>query len=377
MNAAQWKQVQTIFKEIVDLEPAQRTERLESVKTVDPLLYEELISLLKADSEDISLLDGFAIQQVDLSELVSLVGVQVGPFRIEKQIGSGGMGNVYLAHRTLGGFDQTVALKLIKYGMGTEPAISRFLAERSILARLQHPNIARLIDGGITDEDRPWFAMEYVEGETILSYSSRVNLPVKRRLKLFLDITEAVQYAHKNLVIHRDLKPGNIMVTGDDDKPRVRLLDFGISQILEDSDSEQPGLKAMTLAYASPEQLNGESTSTATDIYSLGVVLFELITGCHPKEEFRPKECRPDPLHRELKAICDKAMHPDQGQRFENASELGDEIRAWLENRPVKSYSTGAAYRLNKWKNRNLAASFIAIFSLITVVVLVLIYTMS
>lgn len=375
MNSEQWKQVQTLFKEIVDLEPDLRTKRLETVKTGNPLLYEELLSLLKADSENTSLLDGFAIQQMDLSELVPLAGVQVGPFRIEKQIGSGGMGNVYLALRTLGGFEQTVALKLIKYGMGTEPAISRFLAERSILARLQHPNIARLIDGGITDEDRPWFAMEYVEGESILSYSRRLNLPVKKRLKLFLDITEAVQYAHKNLVVHRDLKPGNIMVTGDDEKPQIKLLDFGISQILEDSDTEQSGIKAMTRAYASPEQLKGESTSTATDIYSLGVVLFELITGCHPNEEFRPKEFRPDPLHRELKAICDKAMHPDQSQRFENASDLGDEIRAWLENRPVSAYSGRTGYRLKKWMKRNRSASFIAIFSLVTIVILVFVYT--
>ncbi len=375
MNAAQWKQIQTLFKEFVDLEPELRTDRLESVKTENPLLYEELVSLLKADSMETSLLDGFAVEQVDLSELVPLNSVQVGPFQIEKQIGSGGMGNVYLAHRTMGGFEQTVALKLIKYGMGTEPAISRFMTERSILARLQHPNIARLIDGGITDEDRPWFAMEFVDGETIVSYCRRLNLPVKKRLKLFLDITEAVQYAHKNLVIHRDLKPGNIMVTADGDKPRIRLLDFGISHILEDSDTQQPGLKAMTIAYASPEQLKGESTSTATDIYSLGIVLHELLTGCHPNEEYRPAGSRPESMHRELKAICDKAMHPDQALRYENASDLGDEIRAWLENRPVPSYSTRPVYRLNKWKNRNLAVTVTAILALLTVVILVFVYT--
>lgn len=375
MNAEQWKQVKTLFKEIVDLDPDLRTERLESVKTENPLLYEELVSLLEADSMETSLLDGYAIQQVDLSELVPLDGVQVGAFKIEKQIGHGGMGNVYLAYRTLGGFEQTVALKLIKYGMGTEAAISRFRAERSILARLQHPNIARLIDGGITDEDRPWFAMEYVDGETIISYCRRINLPLKKRLKLFLDITEAVQYAHKNLVIHRDLKPGNIMVTRDDEKPRIKLLDFGISQILEDSQAEKSDLKAMTRAYASPEQLREEPTSTSTDIFSLGVVLYELITECHPNEEHRPKECRPEPLHRELKAICDKAMHPDQAKRFGNASDLGDEIRAWLEDRPVFTYSRKPLYRLNKWMKRNRTASLIAIFSLVTVIALIFIYT--
>jgi eukaryotic-like serine/threonine-protein kinase len=375
MNAAQWKQVQTLFKEIVDLKPDLRSERLESVKTEDPLLYEELFSLLKADSEETSLLDGFAIEKVDLSELLRFDGVQVGPFQIEKQIGSGGMGNVYLAHRTMGGFEQTVALKLIKYGMGTEPAISRFLDERSILARLQHPHIARLIDGGITEEDRPWFAMEYVKGETILSYCNRKNLSVEKRLKLFLDVTEAVQYAHKNLIVHRDLKPGNIMVTGDEEKPKIKLLDFGISQILEDSEAEQTGVKAMTRAYASPEQLNAESTSTATDIYSLGVVFYELISGCHPNEIFRSKDCNPARLHGELNAIGEKAMHSDPDQRYENASELGDDIRSWLEQRPVTAYSRGTGYRLNKWMKRNRSASSIAIFSLITVVILVFVYT--
>ncbi len=375
MNADQWKKVKTLFKEIVDLEPDLRTERLGSVKTEDPLLYEELLSLLKADSEEGSFLDGFAIEQVDLSELVPLNGVQIGPFQIEKQIGSGGMGNVYIAHRTVGGFEQTVALKLIKYGMGTEPAISRFLNERSILARLQHPHIARLIDGGITEEDRPWFAMEYVKGETILSYCKRKNFSVEKRLKLFLDVTEAVQYAHKNLIVHRDLKPGNIMVTGDEEKPKIKLLDFGISQILEDSEAEHTGVKAMTRAYASPEQLCGETTSTATDIYSLGVVFHELITGCHPDEAFRSKECKPAPTHRELKAIGGKAMHSDPDQRYENTSDFGDDIRAWLEHRPVSAYSRGTWYRLKKWINRNRAASFIAVFSLITVVILVVVYT--
>lgn len=375
MNAEQWNQVQTLFKEIVDLEQDKRTERLESVRTEDPFLYEELQSLLAADSQNTSLLDGFAIEQVDLSDLVPLEGVQVGPFQIDKQVGSGGMGNVYLARRVQGGFDQTVALKLIKYGMGTDQAIRRFEDERSILARLQHPHIARLIDGGITDEGRPWFAMEYVEGETLTKYCNRLKMPLRKRMELFYDVTEAVQHAHKNLVVHRDLKPGNILVTGEDDKPQVKLLDFGIARILEESGAEESGLKAMTRAYASPEQLRGDSTSTATDIYNLGVVLHELITGCHPNKEFRADGCKPSPIPRELNAICEKAMHPDASLRYENASDLGDDIHAWLDERPVLSYSSKPAYRLNKWMNRNRAASFIAIFSLVTVIILVYVYT--
>jgi eukaryotic-like serine/threonine-protein kinase len=375
MNAEHWYRVQTLFKEIVDLDPGTRDERLESIKSEDPVMFEELRSLLAADSEQTSLLDGYAIDQVDLSDLVPMEGVQVGPFRIEKQIGSGGMGNVYLAHRTQGGFDQSVALKLIKFGMGTESAVSRFLDERRILARLQHPNIARLIDGGITKEGHPWFAMEYVEGITILQWCNRQNLPTAKRLQLFLDVTEAVQYAHKNLIIHCDLKPGNIMVTGDEKKPLIKLLDFGIARIMEESEAEQAGIKTMTRAYASPEQFRGDPTSTATDIYSLGVVLYELLTGCHPDEEFRSSNRKPVPLARELFAICSKAMHPDPAQRFKNASDLGDEIQAWLEQRPVPSYSLSPVYRLIKWMNRNRAASFISIFSVVTLVILVFVYT--
>ncbi len=375
MNAEQWNRVQTLFKEIVDLEPDTRHERMESVKTEDSFLYEELCSLLAADTQETSMLDGFAIEQVDLSDLVSLEGVQIGPFQIEKQVGSGGMGSVYLARRVEGGFDQTVALKLINYGMGTEQAIRRFEDERSILARLQHPNIARLIDGGITDEGRPWFAMDYVEGETLTHYCKRLNLPLSKRLELFYEVAEAVQYAHKNLVVHRDLKPGNILVTGEDEKSQVKLLDFGIARILEESDTEDAGMKAMTRAYASPEQLRGESTSTATDIYSLGVALHELITGCHPNEDYRPDDCKPATVPRELTAVCHKAMQPDADQRYENVSELGDDILAWLKDRPVFTYSRKPLYRMKKWMIRNRAASFIAIFSLVVMIVLVFVYT--
>lgn len=375
MNSEQWNRVQIFFKELIDLDPDSRSTRMEQIKTEDPNLFDELRSLLAADSMETSLLDGFAVENIDLSELVPMEGVQIGPFEIVRQIGSGGMGNVYLARRVKGGFEQTTALKLIKYGMGSEPAIRRFEAERNILARLQHPHIARLVDGGLTSEGRPWFAMEYVEGEDILSWCQRLELPAEKRLGLFLDVIDAVRYAHRNLVVHRDLKPGNIQVTGDEDKPQIKLLDFGIAQILEDSDAEHANIKAMTRAYASPEQMSGKSTSTATDIYSLGVVLYQLITGCHPKEEFRSSDCKPAPISRELRAICSIAMDPDPAKRFENASEPGDQIKAWLEHRPVSTYSTKPAYRLKKWINRNRTAAFIAVFSLISLVIVILLYT--
>lgn len=364
-----------LFKELIDLDQETRIERLESVKTEDPLLFEELMSLLAADSEETSLIDGFAIDQIDISQLIDHEGEQIGPFVIEKTIGAGGMGSVYLAHRVEGGFDQTVALKLIKFGVGSEQAIRRFESERNILARLQHPNIARLVDGGLTREDHPWFAMEYVEGKDLLSFCNRLNLSVQKRLALFLDVIEAVQYAHKNLVVHRDLKPGNTMVTGDDDKPLVKLLDFGISQIMDESEADQAGIKAMTRAYASPEQLKGESTSTATDIYSLGVILYQLISESHPKEEFRSQDSHPKSIDNELAAICQKAMQDDPSHRFQNVSDLGEEIEAWLKNRPVPSYSDKSLYRLNKWMKRNRAASSVGILAIISLLIVVLLYT--
>ncbi|MDZ7720979.1 MAG: serine/threonine-protein kinase [Balneolaceae bacterium] len=179
------------------------------------------------------------------------------------------------------------------------------------------------MDGGLTDDNHPWFAMEYVEGEDLLAYCNRLDLSIEKRLRLFLDVIEAVQYAHKNLIVHRDLKPGNILVTGEDDKLFVKLLDFGISQIMDESDSEHASSKAMTRAYASPEQVKGDYTSTGSDIYSLGVILYQLISGCHPKEEFRSENCHPKPVNKELAAICKKSMSTDPAQRFENVSDFG------------------------------------------------------
>jgi len=376
MNAERWNQVQTLFKEILELDHDSRVTRLEKLRDTDIELFRELDSLLAADADQTSILDGFALESIDISELLSLEGTRIGPFEIDRQLASGGMGSVYLARRVQGGFEQQVALKLIKLGMDSQQQQQRFASERSILARLEHPHIARLVDGGLTREGRPWFAMEYVEGENLLSYCDRLNLSIEKRLRLFLDVTEAVQYAHRNLIVHRDLKPGNILVADDDDKPKIKLLDFGIAQMLQESEAELPGLKAMTRAYASPEQVQGQSTSTVTDIYSLGVVLYQLITGCHPKEEYRSDDCMPAALNRELDAVCQKAMHPDPAKRYENVSELEDELEAWLSHRAVAAYSAKPGYRLGKWMKRNSAAAFIGIFSIVTVVILIFIYTL-
>ncbi|MBK9241737.1 MAG: serine/threonine protein kinase [Acidobacteria bacterium] len=208
--------------------------------------------------------------------------IRLGPWRVIREIGRGGMGVVYLAERADGGFDQCAAVKCIRRGLDTDEVLARFLRERQILARLQHPGIARLIDGGADHLGRPYFVMEYVEGEPITTYCDRRGLSVEQRLRLFLAACVGVEFAHRNLVVHRDLKPSNIMVTADG---AVKLLDFGIAKLLtgdgtEGADATGTGMAALTPAYAAPEQIRGEPATTATDVYGLGGVLYELLAGC-------------------------------------------------------------------------------------------------
>ena len=375
MTPEQWKRVQTLFKEIVDLDPDTKSFRLEQIKTENPLLYDELLTLLAADSEPTSILDGFAADQIDLSSILQQEIKRIGPFEIDEKIGTGGMGNVYRAKRVEGGFDQTVALKLIKYGLRSEQAVSHFEAERNILAGLQHPNIARLIDGGVTEEDHPWFAMEYIEGEDLLTYSRRRQLNTEEKLSLFLDVTEAVQYAHRNLVVHRDLKPNNILVTGELNKPQIKLLDFGISQVMDDAAGKESAKQAMTRAYASPEQISGEPTSTSSDIYSLGIILWQLLADAHPKAEFSSETSDPLSIDAELEAICLNAMRNEPSKRFETVSEMSGEISAWLHHLPVQSYASGKTYHFRKWIQRNRAASAIAALAVLTLLLVIGIYT--
>lgn len=208
--------------------------------------------------------------------------LEIGPYRTVREIGQGGMGMVFLAERVDGQFEREVALKLIRQEAHTKAAALRFLHERQILARLQHPNIAHLLDGGVADDGRPYFVMEYVEGEPITQYSDRDQLSLKARLGLFLQVCAALQYAHGNLVVHRDVKPSNMLVT---DSGQVKLLDFGIAKVLS-AGSEmrltQPGALALTPDYAAPEQVRGEAVTTATDVYALGVLLYELLSGRRP-----------------------------------------------------------------------------------------------
>ncbi len=390
MNPDRWNQIQTLFKEVVELDHNSRETRLNKIYETDPDLYNELSSLLAADAEPSGLLDGFSIGSLDISDLLSMDGMRVGPFEIEQQIGSGGMGNVYLARRVSGGFEQNAALKLIKQGLSSEQILRRFENERSILARLQHPDIARLIDGGLTEDGMPWFGMEYVQGEPIDAYCTRLDLSVEERLRLFQRIASAVQYAHRNLVIHRDLKPANILVSVENGSPQIKLLDFGIARLLDDDSGNfmtQEGVRPMTRAYASPEQLTGEPVTTASDIYSLGVILYELLSGHLP---FQPDNLTsneyeqliltgdpPKPSHvctdrnrqkmirGDLDMICLKALRTEPDRRYETVEQLSEDVRRHLVDLPVLARPESRAYLIRKFIGRHrsgaTASGFIAL----------------
>jgi serine/threonine-protein kinase len=375
MNAERWNQVQTLFKELVTLNEQDRESRLNILREEDSELFHEVRSLLAADADQTSILDGFVVDSIDVSDLLSLKGTRIGPFVIDHRIGSGGMGSVYMAKRAEGGFEQKVALKLIKEGIDSEHILERFEGERSILARLEHANIARLVDGGLTQEARPWFAMEFVQGQAIDDYAEARTLSIKERLLLFKRVNSAVQYAHQNLIIHRDLKPDNILVSGPPKSPQIKLLDFGIAQILDDVENQLKGSSGLTMAYASPEQRKGELTSTLTDIYSLGVVLYELLAGCHPIKKYRRQKAAPREVPVELLSICNKAMSEEPESRFETVADLNSEIANWENERPVDSHSKKRRYVFKKFVKRNRTPVSMAILSVIAIVLVALFYT--
>ena len=289
MSPERWQQISRIFKVALEHEPAQRRALLTARCKGDSSLCGEVEALLAsyeaAESswfEPPAQLPGLLPEDNDKD---SLLGRRLGAYEITHEIGRGGMGAVYAAHRADDEYKKRVAIKLVKRGMDTREVLKRFRYERQILAALDHPNIARLLDGGTTGDGLPFFVMEYVEGEPLTRYCETHNLLLTERLELFREVCAAVSYAHQNLVVHRDLKPDNILVTPDG---TPKLLDFGIAKLLRPDffpDTVIPtglAVRPMTPDYASPEQVRGLPITTASDVYSLGVVLYELLTGHKP-----------------------------------------------------------------------------------------------
>ena len=402
MTPERWQQVTEALDKLRHFSATQRLDYLAEVARGDPELHRELESLLASHEEaGAEFLNAPASPtapgEVEADPQHTLLGRRLGAYQIVELIGIGGMGKVYRAFRADDQYRKQVALKVVRGGQDSGFVISRFKNERQILASLDHPNIARLLDGGTTEEGVPYFVMELIEGKTIDRYCNDHNLATAERLKLFLQVCSAVQLAHQRLIVHRDLKPGNILVTPDG---VPRLLDFGIAKLLDPDAGEgsDPTLtltqfRAFTPGYASPEQLKGEPITTASDVYSLGVVLYELLTGLSPyygtshtphevaravcdlepekpstairrRSTSAPGESPPDAgsgdrnkLSRHLKGDLDNiilmALRKEPQRRYNSVEQFAQDIRRHLGNLPVNARQDTAGYRASKFIARH------------------------
>lgn len=283
MDAETWARVKEIFSEVIELDPDLREKRLAEACGDDLQLRTEVEALLRSNDEVEGFIEepAFAIADAIPPDIEPSANKQIGHYRIVREIGRGGMGTVFLATRDDGEFQQEVAIKIVSSAFLGRENLRRFRQERQILAELSHPNIARLLDGGVTDDGLPFLVMEYVEGEPLVEFAEKRSLTVEERLRLFQQICRAVAYAHAKLIVHRDIKPSNILVTSDGE---IKLLDFGLAKFLdiESGDITATNFRALTPAYASPEQIRGQPLTTSSDVFSLGVVLYELLTGSRP-----------------------------------------------------------------------------------------------
>ncbi len=395
MTPERFEEIRLAFDELIGLSPADRDAALGRIGEKDPELRREVEKLLAASGREHPLLDGpAAAHLLGLAAREDpLEGRQVGAYRIDRRIAEGGMGSVFEAHRADDVFAKRVAVKVCAATLVGETIRDRFRRERQILARLDYPKIARILDGGTTDTGAPYFVMEYVDGLPLDRYVGGRRLGLEDRLRLFCEVCEAVAYAHRNLVVHRDLKPSNILV---DASGGVKLLDFGIAKLLAEGTESAPAdsmrtlMRAMTPEYAAPEQVRGDPVTTATDVYALGVVLYELLTGQRPYRVTRqaPPEweraileqepVRPSarvayrPLRRRLRGDLDrivlKALQKEPERRYASAEALAGDVRRHLEGRPVSVQGDALAYRGVKFVRRHrlgVAAAALIFLSLV------------
>jgi serine/threonine protein kinase len=352
--------VEQIFHDVADLSADERA-RYFSENGIDAQARREVEALLSYDSGSTTLL---VREMGDMAEhtLARLKpdAMLCGPYRLGDMLGRGGMGTVYLATRVDGEVTQQVAVKLLRPGIDDPETRRRFLAERQILAGLSHPNIARLLDAGHREDGQPFLAMEYIEGKTIDDYTA--GLGIRPKIALFLKVCAAVAYLHRHLVVHRDLKPANILVT-EDGEPK--LLDFGIAKMLDfTSDATMTGVRMLTPDYASPEQMIGQPVTTATDIYSLGAVLYRLLTGVSPHTfsggssvamalgSITPPSKRTPALKGDLETILMKALRREPQERYATTEQLSEDLENYLSSRPIRARKGDSWYRTQKWLRR-------------------------
>jgi serine/threonine protein kinase/tetratricopeptide (TPR) repeat protein len=382
-----WEQIETIFLEAADLPRPQQAAFLDEACGADTELRREVQSLLDSDRKSGEKITRAVEDEAQsLFGLTPIIGTRLGAYRVVRELGRGGMGAVYLAVRDDDQFHKSVAIKLVKRGMDTAEVLRRFRHERRILAGLDHAYIARLIDGGTAPDGRPFFVMDYVEGQSIDTYCRDHSLSLPDRCRLFLQVCEAVSHAHRNLVIHRDLKPGNIFVAPDG---TPRLLDFGVAKLLvPDADPQLTvtGMQArlITPQYASPEQVMGRPANTTTDVYSLAAVFYELLTGSCAQQidstspedierviclqEVPPPSAAKPGVPVDLDNIVMMAMRKDPARRYQSVDHFADDIRRYLDGRPVQARRDSVAYRTGKFIGRHrliIAATSIVAVSLV------------
>jgi serine/threonine-protein kinase len=397
MDSERWHEVDRIFAAALERPASERPAFLDAACAGDPALRREVERLLAADQAGSRFLEGSPGDLLRLVLDAQEESGSLGPYRLLRKIGSGGMGTVYLARREDEHYQRDVAIKVLRSGLVTTEAFHRFIAERQILAHLEHPNIARLYDGGSTDDGRPYLVMELVEGMPVDQYCDRHQLTLEQRLVLFQKICAAVQYAHQNLLVHRDLKPVNILITPEGEP---KLLDFGIAKRLapEPGGSLQEtrtGLRMLTPSHASPEQVRGEAITTASDVYSLGVILYELLAGRSPyritgglpyeieratceqepeslsaallrpqlptaEEIAQARKTRPLPLGRRLRGDLDTivlmALRKEPRQRYGSAAQLAEDLERHLHDLPVTARPDTLRYRARKFVRRHRTA---------------------
>jgi tetratricopeptide (TPR) repeat protein len=378
--AERFKRLEPLLDRALDLEGAERENFLKLVRDIHPELYPDLLHALGAGPESLPALGALAAE-VTAGPPTDRRGLRAGPWQLLEKLGRGGMGTVYRARRADGAFDKQVAVKLLRHG---EPRFRQQLErERQLLARLEHPAIARLLDGGVLPDGQPYLVMELAEGEDLDQWLRSRKPDPRRRIEVMLEICAAVSEAHAQLIVHRDLKPSNVRVTADG---QVKLLDFGIAKLLDAEGAEahargETRALALTPEFAAPEQLRGQPVSTRSDVYALGALLFHLLTGRSPHPGFDGdwaafiqrvcNEDAPPPsrvagelprsaLRGDLDAIAGRALARDPAQRYASAEALADDLQRHLDGRPVRAYSAGVGYRLRKWLRRHRLSAALA-----------------
>ena len=404
-----WNEAAALFDELVELAPSDRVQRLAALEQVDAVLAQEVRALLDADGRGGGLLDAGAVAALpDL--LAGGAGPPgdglAGPYRLLHVLGEGGMGVVWLGERIDGTFEQQVAVKVLKRGMDTYAILRRFLLERRILARLHHRHIVRLIDGGSTADGRPFYVMDYVAGQPITTHAAAHRLDARARVALLIQVADAAVYAHSQLVVHRDLKPSNVLV---DNQGEPRVLDFGIAKLIEESGEHTltgTGLRVLSPAYAAPEQILGEPIGTSTDVYALGLMLCELLTGQLPQRRRAASAAQlvhdvaqetverasvlaariseqhitelygkagnvrqlAGTLSGDLDVIIATALQREPARRYATAAAFADDLRRWHQGRPISARAESTPYRVVKFVRRHrvgVAAGLLVALSLL------------